>query len=155
MTAVTGQTAEFAFRLHGYETNDAVTGDYLDLEATIACRGFAGRTAFPLARRDLDSFIVDLAAVRDGSSDAALLLGGWDHAEQRLRLRITPVGRSGQFIARVRIANVGPRGEWQYVETEFVCPPDTISGFLTDLGQLVTAQQPGDARLIGDPDAID
>jgi hypothetical protein len=132
-----------------------VTGDFLEARAAIVCRGFAGHTAFSIARRDLDAFATDLAGVCDARSDAALLLGGWDNREQRLRLEVTPAGPFGQFRAHVRIADAGPRtDQWQHVETEFVLTPDTVSAFMADLQQLIDGRKTGDAKLIGDPDAI-
>lgn len=150
--------ATFTFTLRNCESNDTsnvATGDFLDVGVSVACRGFAGQTQFSVSRRDLDSFVADLSAVRQAQRDSAQLLGGWDDAEERLRLRITPAGRSGHFMARVRIANTGPRSDqWHRAETEFVCRPEDLSGFVTDLRQLVGGRSPGDAALSGDPDAI-
>src|SRR5438094_961049 len=88
-----GMTAEFSIGLHG-QRGDAAAGEFLDLHATVACRGFAGQTKFSIARRDLAAFTADLAKLRQATADSAQLLGGWDDARERLRLLMTPAGRS-------------------------------------------------------------
>ena len=148
-------TAEFTLSLDEYERNDTATGDFLNFRAAVSCRGFTGQTAFWVARRDIDAFIVDLAALGHGGSDCAQLLGGWEEAEERLRLRIMNAGRSGQFSSHVRIASTGPRqDQWNRVETDFICPPDGLSEFLAGLRRLVDQRARGDAVLAGDPEAI-
>ena len=144
-------TADFTISLPDTAADDA---DFVDLSASVDCRGFRGRTEFTISRRDVDRFLADATHLSDMSSDSAQLLGGWDDAEERLRLRITRAGVSGQFIARVRLATTGPREEqWNRVETEFICPPASLATFLTDLSQLV-AQRAAGASLAGDADAI-
>jgi len=141
-------SAEFTLTLQR-----ARTDDFHDVGARVSCRGFGGETAFTIARRDLDRFAAELDGVRHGASHEAQLLGGWDDAEERLRLRITPAGRSGRFIVRVRIANRGPReDQWHRAETEFVCPPEALSGFLAGLGGWSDAAASTEARLVGDAD---
>src|SRR5262252_3055345 len=120
----------------------APDAEFVDLNATVDCRGFRGRTEFTISRRDVDRFLADATCLSDMSSNSAQLLGGWDDAEERLRLLITRAGVSGQFVARVRIATTGPREEqWNCVETEFVCPPASLATFLTDLSQLVAQRR--------------
>jgi hypothetical protein len=129
--------------------------DFLDLNASVDCRGFSGRTEFTIARRDVDRFLADAANLSTNASDAAQLLGGWDDAAERLRLLITRAGVSGQLTARVRIATTGPQEEqWNRVETEFVVPPTALTTFLGDLTRLVARRDASSARLAGDPDAI-
>lgn len=148
-------TAEFLLTLHTYEANDPASGDFLDLRAAVTCRGFGGQTAFWYSRRDFDAFVADLAAVRNATRDAALLVGGWDDASERLRLRITAAGTFGHFLAAVRIANTGPRtDQWHRTETEFVCTPEAVADFLAALERLAANRAPDDAMLVGDPDAI-
>src|SRR4051812_12242175 len=102
-----GMIAEFTLALNEYQANDPATGDFLDFRASVACRGFSGRTAFWFSRRDFDAFLIDLAGVRAATWDAALLVGGWEDASERLRLRITAAGVSGHFLAAIRIADTG------------------------------------------------
>src|SRR5262249_28256291 len=110
-------TADFTLSKPSDSTVDA---DFVSLRASVACRGFSGLTAFTIARRDVDRFLVDATNLSTRATDSAQLLGGWDDAQERLRLRITRAGLSGQFTARVRIATTGPRDEqWNRVETEF------------------------------------
>src|SRR5205085_9124378 len=111
--------------------------DFIELQASVACRGYSGKTAFTLARRDLNVYLEDLAAVHEARAIAAQLIGGWEAAEERLRLRITPAGRSGQFHARITMATTGTRTDsWQRVETDFICSPAEISVFLKALVSL-------------------
>jgi hypothetical protein len=148
----TRMTADFTISLPNDSTADA---DFVGLNASVDCRGFRGRTEFTISRRDLDRFLAEAAHLSDMSSDSAQLLGGWDDAEERLRLRITRAGVSGQFIARVRIATTGPREEqWNRVETEFICPSASLATFLTQLSQLVAQRRAAGASLAGDADAI-
>jgi len=146
---MTRMPAEFTLTIQPPIDDD----DFRELAARVSCRGFGGETAFTIARRDLDRFAAELDGVRRGTGHEAQLLGGWD-AEERLRLRITPSGRSGQFIARVWIANRGPReDQWHRAETEFVCPPEALSGFLAGLGGWSDAAASTEASLVGDADA--
>jgi hypothetical protein len=145
-------TADFTLSRPDDSASDA---EFVDLNASVACRGFSGRTAFTVARRDVERFLGDAANLSSQTSDTAQLLGGWDDAEERLRLRITRAGLSGQFTARVRIAMTGPREEqWNRVETEFVCPPVALQTFLGDLTRLVARADASKARLTGDAEAI-
>src|SRR5205085_2738787 len=129
--------------------------DFVGLRASVACRGFSGHTEFTIARRDVRRFLADVATLRSNASDAALLVGGWDRAEQRLRLEIVRAGLSGQFVARVRIAATGPRGDqWNRVETEFITPPQALTAFLDSLARLTTHSESADASLMGDADMI-
>lgn len=144
--------AEFTVSIPAGANGDA---DFVALGATVACRGFSGRTSFTISRRDVDRFLADAANLASTSSDNAQLLGGWDDAEERLRLRVTRAGVSGQFIARVRIATTGPReDQWNRVETEFVCPPAALVAFLGDLTRLVARRELASACLSGDADVI-
>jgi hypothetical protein len=145
-------TADFTISLP--DVVDADT-EFVDLNASVACRGFCGRTEFTIARRDVDRFLADAADLSTRASDTAQLLGGWDDDEERLRLRITRAGLSEHFVARVRIATTGPCEEqWNRVETEFVCPPAALATFLTDLTRLVAQRRTATASLGGDAEAI-
>lgn len=147
-------TADFRIALNEYEANPA-SSDFLDVRAEVACRGFSGQTGFWISRRDLDRFLGDIAGIRELTSDSARLLGGWDDAEERLRLEITRAGPSNGFLARVRIATTGPRGDqWNRVETEFICPLESMLAFELDLGRLVGERKPGRVVLSGDAQAI-
>jgi hypothetical protein len=144
-------TADFTLSLSSESDADA---DFIDLNASVDCRGFSGRTEFTIARRDVDRFLADAANLSTQTSDTAQLLGGWDDAEERLRFRIARAGISDRFTASVRIAMTGPREEqWNRVETEFVCPPAAVSAFLADLGRLVAGTS-ARASLGGNSDAI-
>jgi hypothetical protein len=147
--------AELVLAIAARDDRGASTGTFLDIRASVSCRGFTGETAFCLATRDLAAFSADVAALGTGHVHSATLLGGWDMNEERLRLRVAPAGRSGRFTASVRIATNGPRtDQWQRVETDFVCQPAALRTFLTALEQLAGDGTPGRAALIGDPDAI-
>jgi hypothetical protein len=148
-------TAEFTLTLHSHDSRNSPSADFLDIHAAVACRSFTGQTAFSFSRRDFDSFLTDLAAVQATTRDSALLIGGWDDASERLRLRIAPAGAFGHFLATVRIADTGPRtDQWHRVETEFVATPAALADFVASLQQLAAKRHPGAARLAGDPDAI-
>src|SRR5947209_9859680 len=100
----------------GFNENAANDAEFLGLRAAIACRGFAGHTEVTIARRDIQRFLDDAEKLPSNASDSALLVGGWDRIEQRLRVQIARAGLSGKFIARVRIATTGPRADqWNRV----------------------------------------
>jgi hypothetical protein len=144
--------ADFTLSIPSSSTGDA---DFVSLLATVACRGFSGHTAFTIARRDIDRFLADASNLSTPAADSAQLLGGWDDSQERMRLRITRAGLSGQFTARVRIASTGPReDQWNRVETEFVCPPAALAAFLSDLTRLVARHETTTASLGGDSEAI-
>ena len=144
-------SAELSIGVNDQGTSDA---DFLALRAEVNCRGFSGRTAFIAARRDIALFIADAASLSSSNSDSALLLGGWEKAEQPLRLQLTRAGLSGQFIARVRVATNGPRtDQWNRVETDFVAPADAFTAFVEGLGR-VSSGAATSATLTGDADAI-
>jgi hypothetical protein len=146
-------TASVTLRFNEDLASDA---DFFGLHASVACRGFTGHTQFTIARRDVRRFLDDAANLPSNASDSALLLGGWDHTEERLRLQIARAGLSGQFIARVRIATTGPRADqWNRVETEFIAPPVALSAFMESLAQLVAEQGRPSASLTGDADAVE
>jgi hypothetical protein len=129
--------------------------DFMDLGASVSCRGFSGRTSFTISRRDVDRFLADAAGLSTGAADAAQLLGGWDDADERLRFRVTRAGVSGQYVARVRIATTGPRSDqWNRVETEFVCRPEALSSFLSGVAGLDSQRPDSAASLAGDSGAI-
>ena len=144
-------TAELTLTSSQHAADDA---DFVNMLATVACRGFSGRTSFTIARRDVDRFLADAADLSTTTVHSAQLLGGWDDAEERLRLGITRAGVSGQLMARVRIATTGPReDQWNRVETEFVCAPAALASFLSDLAGLVTLERSASASLAGDAEA--
>ena len=146
--------ADLRLTLNEYQA-DPESADFLAVRAGVACRGFSGETGFWISRRDVDRFLGDIAGIRDLSGHSAQLLGGWDDSEERLRLKITRAGLSNGFVARVRIATTGPRGDqWNRVETEFVCPLESMLAFELDLGRLVGEQKPGMVVLSGDAEAI-
>src|SRR5215470_16746600 len=145
-------TADFTLSIPDNSPGDA---DFVNMLATVACRGFSGRTGFTIARRDVDRFLADAANLSTKTSDSAQLLGGWDDAEERLCLRITRAGLSGQFTARVRIATTGPReDQWNRVETEFVCASAALATFLSELTGLAAQEGTANASLAGDAEAI-
>ena len=148
-------TVSFSLSLQSDEQGDVASSDFLELRVAVTCRGFAGQTECTIARRDLGLFLAEIADLREARCDVAQLLAGWEEAQERLRLRITPAGRSGQFTARVRMADTGPRtDQWHRVETEFVCPPDDLFAFSIGVQGLIDGRTPGDAKLVGDAEAI-
>lgn len=143
------------FKLSVDQANDPTSAGFLDAQAAVDCRGFSGRTAFVISRRDVERFLEDIAKMRSTTSDSAQLLGGWDDAEERLRLKVTRAGLSDGFLARVRIAIAGPRADqWNRVDTEFVCPPESMVAFQHDLTRLVGEGKQGVVVLSGDAQAI-
>ena len=142
-------SAHFTFSLR-----EPATSEFLDVRASVSCRGYAGETTFSVARRDLAAFIAEADALREARTTVAQLIGGWDTASERLRLGVRPAGTSGQFHARINVAATGPRTDsWQRVETDFVCSPAQMSDFLRALSDLLTGVT-SDAVLVGDAAAI-
>ena len=128
--------------------------DFLALRAEVRCRGFSGRTTFTMARRDIHLFVSDANALTTNAADSALFLGGWEKADQPLRLELARAGLSGRFVARVRMAATGPRpDQWNRVETDFIAPPEAFTAFLDGLRDLAASSRP-DVTLIGDADDI-
>ena len=128
---------------------DAPDG-FVDASADVSCRGFGGRTRFTIARRDLDAFARDVAALERGDADVAHLIGGWEAAAERLRLSVTRAGATGggSFAARVQVADIGARtDQWDRADTEFACGREALEAFVGTLA----SGKPGDARLSGDP----
>jgi hypothetical protein len=123
--------------------------DFLDATVGVSCRGFAGATRFTIARRDLAAFAGDVVRLRRGETDAAQLVGGWDAAEERLRLVVTRAGQTNAFAIRVRVANTGPRtDQWDRVETQFVSTLDAVTALADAL-----AAGANSAELIGDAES--
>jgi hypothetical protein len=123
--------------------------DFFDTTVGISCRGFAGATRFTIARRDLAAFAGEVAALRRGEGDVARLVGGWDAAQERLRLHVTRAGTTGLCAIRVRVANIvgGPKtDQWDRVETEFVCTAADATAFADALTAGNSAQLLGDER---------
>ena len=144
--------AECTIRFSEILASDA---DFVALAASVACRGFTGRTDFTMARRDVHRFVGETQSLQSDASDSALLLGGWEKGEERLRLQIVRAGRSGQFAARVRITAMGPRSDQcNRVDTEFVVARDALGLFLRGLERLASDATGEPASLSGDPDAI-
>jgi hypothetical protein len=132
----------------------AIDVDFLALRAEVSCRGFSGQTAFTMARRDINRFVADAVSLSSNAADSALLLGGFEKAEQPLRFQLTRAGLSGQFTARVRVATSGPRSDqWNRVETEFVTAPEALAAFLDGLRNLANGDASA-ATLAGDSDAV-
>jgi hypothetical protein len=145
-------TAQFKLSLLNCERSDPLA-DFFDARAAVACRGFAGETAFTVAGRDLQAFVADASRLQDVAGGSALLLGGWD-SEKRLRLEITRSGFSDACVARVWIASHAPPIDLEgRVETEFVAHSDALAAFLTDIQHFVDRRELGDATLNGDADA--
>ena len=144
--------ADCTLRLNESLASDA---DFVGLNASVACRGFTGQTAFTMARRDVQRFVAETESLRADAGDSALLLGGLEKGEERLRMQIVRAGRSGQFAARVRITASGPRSDQvNRVETEFIVAPDALTEFLHDLGTLIADEKNNSASLSGDADAV-
>ncbi len=123
--------------------------DFVDATVGVSCRGFAGASRFTIARRDLAAFSRDVTALAQGDADIAQLLGGWDAAAERLRLRVMRAGTTGSFAVSIRIANTGPRGDqWDRVETQFICAGDALASFADTLasGEHTSVQLLGDAE---------
>ena len=149
MTA--SNTAKLAIGVSDHAESD---GDFLALRAEVRCRGFSGQTAFTMARRDIDLFVADAAGLTTNVTDSALLLGGWEKADQPLRLQLARAGLSGRFVARIRIATSGPRtDQWNRVETDFVASPDDFTAFVDGLRGLAASTQ-ASANLVGDAEEI-
>ena len=143
--------AELSIGVNEHAASDA---DFLALRADVHCRGFSGRTTFTTARRDIDLFVADAAALLTHATDSALFLGGWEKAGQPLRLELARAGLSGRFVARVKIAASGPRSDqWNRVETDFIAEPAQFNAFLDGLRGLATTAQ-SRASLVGDADDV-
>ena len=129
--------------------------DFVRIHASVQCRGFCGRTAFEIARRDIRRFVEEAQQIRSNDRNDALMLGGWDHPHQRLRLQVARAGRSEDFVSRIQIAATGPRtDQWNTVDTEFRVPAAVLTSFLADLAHLASDHAADSASLTGDADAI-
>jgi hypothetical protein len=114
-----------------------------------------GHTDFAIARRDVQRFVAETERLQSDASDSALLLGGLEKGEERLRMQVVRAGRSGQFAARVRIIAAGPRSDQaNRVETEYVVAPSALTGFLRSLEHLIADPAGEQASLTGDADAV-
>jgi hypothetical protein len=123
---------------------------FVDVTAGVSCRGFSGATRFTIARRDLAAFAAEVAALRRRETDIAQLIGGWDTAEERLRLRVTRAGTTDSCAIRVRVASPGARtDQWDRAETQFVCSADAVAGFVDAL----TSGTANSALLVGDAES--
>ena len=133
--------------------DDGMFGDgFLRADASVSCRGFAGRTEFPIARRDLVAFASDVDAMQRGESDVAQLIGGWDAGSEKLRLRVARAGATESFTVRLTVANVGMRNDqWHRVETQFASDASSMSRFVRALTE---GDASGRAVLAGDADSI-
>ncbi len=140
--------AELLFRF--VTDGPGASDDFVDVTAGVSCRGFSGATRFSIARRDLSAFAADVAALRRREADLAQLLGGWDTAEERLRLRVTRAGTTGSCAIRVRIASPGARtDQWDRAETQFVCSAEAVTAFADAL----TSRAANFAQLVGDAES--
>ncbi len=140
--------AELLFRF----VNDGpgASDDFVDVTAGVSCRGFAGSTRFTIARRDLAAFAAEIAALRRRETDLAQLIGGWDTAEERLRLRVTRAGATDSWAIRVRVANPGARNDqWDRAETQFICSADAVTAFT----EALTSGPTSSVQLIGDAES--
>jgi hypothetical protein len=139
--------AELLFR---FADGPGASDDFVDVTAGVSCRGFAGATRFTTARRDLAAFSADIAALRTQKTDVAQLIGGWDTAEERLRLRVTRAGTTDSCAIRVRVASPGARtDQWDRAETEFLCSADAVTAFADAL----TSGAANSAQLLGDAES--
>jgi hypothetical protein len=140
--------AELLFRF--VPDGPAASDDFVDVTAGVSCRGFAGATRFTIARRDLAAFAAEVAALRRREADLAQLIGGWDKAEERLRLRVTRAGTTDSCAIRVRVASPGARtDQWDRAETQFVCPGDAVTTF----AEALASHGGTSAQLIGDAES--
>ena len=141
-------SAELLFR---FVTNGpGASDDFVDVTAGVSCRGFAGAARFTIARRDLSAFAADVAALRRREADLAQLIGGWDTAEERLRLRVTRAGTTDSCAIRVRVASPGARSDqWDRAETQFVCSSDAVTAFADAL----RSRTANSAQLLGDAES--
>ena len=73
----------------GVNDQGASDADFLALRADVNCRGFSGHTAFVMARRDISLFAAEAKSLAGNAADSALLLGGFEKAEQPLRIQLT------------------------------------------------------------------
>lgn len=132
--------------------DDGLFGDgFLRAAASVSCRGFAGQTEFPIARRDLAAFAANVDAMQRGEADVAQLIGGWDAGSEKLRLRVARAGATESFTVRVIVANAGMRNDqWHRVETQFVSDRSSLSVFVRALAETGAS---GHAVLAGDADS--
>ena len=129
--------------------------DFVGFHASVACRGFTGYTDFTIARRDVRRFVSETESLQSDASDSALLLGGLEKGEERVRMQVVRAGRSGQFTARVRMTAAGARADQiNRVETEFIVAPEALTVFLQGLERLISDQSSESASLSGDANAI-
>ena len=143
-------TAQLAIELR--PDDGSFADGFLRADASVACRGFAGHTEFPIASRDLAAFAADVDAIQRGESDVAQLLGGWDAGSEKLRVRVARAGATGSFTVRVTVANVGMRNDqWHRVETQFVSDGASLLEFVRRLAETSGI---GTAALVGHADAI-
>jgi hypothetical protein len=146
--------AAFTLRLVAEPSADA-SSDFLDAAAEVSSRDFAGRTRFTIARRDIAAFAADVNALQRHDIDLAQLLGGWDAAEERLRLRLTRAGTTELYTVRARVADTVPgSGHWDRVETQFVCTARALSEFLGVVERIASAGTTVEATLPGDSDPV-
>lgn len=144
-------TAQLSISVSDHAASDA---DFVALRAEVHCHGFSGQTAFTMARRDINLFVADAAALTTHASDSALLLGGWEKADQPLRLQLARAGLSGRFIARIRIASSGPRSDqWNRVETDFIAKPAEFNAFVDAFRGLASSATTS-ASLVGDAEDV-
>ncbi|HEY2165449.1 MAG TPA: hypothetical protein VGH04_15735 [Gemmatimonadaceae bacterium] len=125
------------------------SNDFVDVTAGVSCRGFAGATRFTIARRDLATFAAEIAALRRREADLAQLIGGWDTAEERFRLRVTRAGTTDSCAIRVRVASPGARtDQWDRAETQFICSAGAVTAFADALASDTSnsVQLAGDAE---------
>jgi hypothetical protein len=141
--------AELLFRF--VTDGPGTSNDFVDVTAGVSCRGFAGVTRFTIARRDLAAFVAEVAALRRRDADLAQLIGGWDTAEERFRLRVTRAGTTDACSIRVRVASPGARtDQWDRAETQFVCSADAVTAF----AEALTSDTPNSVQLAGDAESV-
>lgn len=129
-------------------TDEAAGAQFVELLAAVSCRAFAGGTRFTIARRDLAAYSNEVSAFADGSADSAQLVGGWDAAHERLRIRAVRAGSTGLVAVAIRVADTGARADqWHRVETQFVCTMAALSEFSEALARL---DPPNVVSLTGD-----
>src|SRR5262249_56913072 len=67
-SSILPMTADFTLTLPDESASDP---EFVDLNASVSCRGFSGQTEFTVARRDLDRFLADAAHLSTQASAAA------------------------------------------------------------------------------------
>jgi hypothetical protein len=144
---------ELVLTLSDYEANDPEKSDYLEFDASLTARGFAGLTTFWTSRTDIDCLIEELTRLDRTLACEVAFRAGWG-AEANVILHIGPFGQSGRLLVCADLAADGPsEGHRSRVHAEFVVLPNTLTEFRRRLEALVRSRSQGECRLAGDPEA--